>query len=87
MNFRLLIDYEVIEFIEALPRKDRLLLRNRFVAIQDFPGRYSDYTESDSTGRRVDIHTCGKYAIKFWADHADQHLKILDVHFADRSRS
>lgn len=53
MNFRLLIDYEVIEFIEALPRKDRLLLRNRFVAIQDFPGRYSDYTESDSTGRRV----------------------------------
>ena len=86
MNFRLLIDYEVIEFIETLPRKDRLSLRSRFVAIKDFPGGYSDYTESDSTGRRVDIHICGKFAIKFWADHADQHVKILDVHFADRSR-
>jgi mRNA-degrading endonuclease RelE of RelBE toxin-antitoxin system len=86
MKYRLLIDYEVIEFIESLPRKDQRLLRNRFVAIQAHPGRYSDYPESDSAGRRVAIHICGKYAIKFWEDHADQHVKILDVHFADRSR-
>jgi len=86
MNYRLLIDYEVIEFLETLPRKDRLLLRNRFVAIQDYPRRFSDCTELDSTGRRVDIHICGKYAIKFWEDFADRHLKILDVHLADRSR-
>jgi hypothetical protein len=85
MNFRLLIDYEVIEFLETLPRKDRLMLRNRFVAIQDFPGHYSDYVEYDSVGRRVEIHICGKFAVKFWADHVDRHLKILDVHFADRS--
>jgi mRNA-degrading endonuclease RelE of RelBE toxin-antitoxin system len=65
MNYRLLIDYEVIEFLETLPRKDQRLLRNRFVAIQDFPGQHSDYTESDSTGRPVDIHICGKFAIKF----------------------
>lgn len=87
MKYRLLIDYEVIEFIETLPRKDQRTLRNRFVAMQDHPGRYSDYTEYDITGRRVDIHICGKYAIKFWADHADQHLKILNAHFADRHRS
>lgn len=87
MSFRLLIDYEVIEFMEALPRKDRLVLRNRLVAIQDFPSRYSDYTEYDLTGRRVDIHICGKFAIKFWADHADRHIKILDLHFADRPRA
>ena len=86
MNFRLLIDYEVIEFLETLPRKDQHLLRHRFVAIRDAPSRHSDYVESDSTGRRVDMHICGKYAIKFWEDHADQHVKILDVHFADKSR-
>ena len=85
MNYRLLIDYEVIEFLEKLPRKDQRLLRNRFVAIQGFPSRYSDYTESDSTGRSVGINICGKYAIKFWEDHADLHVKILDVHFADQS--
>ena len=56
MKYRLLIDYEVIEFIEKLSRKDQQLLRSHLVAIQDYPGRYSDYDEHDSEGRRVDIH-------------------------------
>lgn len=85
MKYRLLIDYEVIEFLETLPRKDQKLLRNRFVAIQDYPQKFSDYAESDNTGRRVDIHICGKYAVKFWEDHPDRHLKILDVRLADKS--
>jgi hypothetical protein len=84
MKYRLLNDYEVIEFIEALSRENQRMIRNRLVEIQDYPGRYSDYTEYDSEGRRVDIHICGKYAIKFWEDHPDKHLKILNVHLADR---
>jgi hypothetical protein len=85
MKYRLLIDYEVIEFIEALSRKDQRRLQDRFVAIQDYPQKFSDYTEADSAGRRVSIHICGKYAIKFWEDHADRHVKILDVRLADKS--
>jgi hypothetical protein len=87
MKYRLLIDYEVIEFIETLSRKDQLLLRNRFSTIQDYPSQHSDYVEYDSEGRRVDIHICGKYAIKFWEDHADKHVKVLNVHLADRPRN
>jgi hypothetical protein len=34
VNYRLLIDYEVIEFLETLSRRERLLLRNRFIAIK-----------------------------------------------------
>lgn len=86
MNYRLLIDYEVIEFLETLPRRERLLLRNRFVTISDQPRAHSDYTEPDETGRPVDIHICGKFAIKYWLDHADRHIKILEVHLADRPR-
>ena len=85
MSYRLLIDYEVIEFLETLPRKDRKLLRDRLVALQGDPPGFSDYAESDSTGRRVDIHICSKYAVKFWEDHADRHVKILDVRLADKS--
>ncbi|MGO8766575.1 MAG: hypothetical protein ACLQSR_15730 [Limisphaerales bacterium] len=85
MKYRLLIDYEVIEFLETLPRQDQRLLRNRFVAIRDDSQKFSDYREADSEGRRVNIHICGKYAVKFWEDHADRHLKILDVRFADQS--
>lgn len=87
MKYRLLIDYEVIEFLETLARRDQRLLRNRFVEIQNAPTRFLDYTEADRTGRPVGIHICGKFAIKFWEDHADKHLKILDAQFADRTRA
>jgi hypothetical protein len=83
MNYRLL--YEVIEFLENLSRQDQQLLRNRFVAIRDNPQSFPDCTETDYTGRRVDINICGKYAIKFWQDHADRHIKILHVHLADQA--
>jgi len=86
MNYRLLIDYEVIEFLETLSRREQRLLRDRFVDIRDNPQQFSDYTEPDHTERRVDIHICGKYAIKFWQDHADRHVKILNLHLADQPR-
>ena len=86
MNYRLLIDYEVIEFLETLSRREQRLLRDQFVAILDDPQKFSDYNELDYTSRRVDIHICGKYAIKFWQDHADQHIKILNLHLADSGR-
>lgn len=58
MSYRLLLDYEVIEFLETLSRREQRLLRNRLVAIRDNPRKFSDCTEPDLTGRRVDIHIC-----------------------------
>jgi hypothetical protein len=49
MNHRLLIDYEVIEFLETLSRREQRLLRNRFVGIRDDPQKFSDYTEPRNT--------------------------------------
>ncbi len=56
MNYRRLIDYDVIEFMESLPRPEQRLWRKRFVAIRDDPRRYSDATDHDDSGRRVEIH-------------------------------
>jgi hypothetical protein len=86
VKFRLLIDYDVIEFLESLSRGTGLQLRNRLVAIGEDPSAYSDYTEPDETGRAVDIHICGKFAVKYWVDHADKHVKVLEVHLADSPR-
>jgi hypothetical protein len=36
--------------------------------------------------RELGVHVFGKFAIKFWDDFADRHVKILDLHLADRSR-
>ena len=85
-SFRLLIDYEVVEFVERLPKSDRQNLRARFVLLRDHPAACTDYTEPDAANRSVALNICGPYAIKFWVDHADRHIKILDVHLADRRR-
>jgi hypothetical protein len=83
---RLLIAIEVLDFLRTLrPREQRDLLKY-FRDIAAFPSNFSDFVEYDSTGRRVDVHVFGKFAIKFWNDFADRHVKILDLHFADRSR-
>ncbi len=39
---------------------------------------------SDCLGRLVQIMIVGNYAITYWIDDADQHIKILDIHSADR---
>ena len=82
---RLFIAVDVLDFLRTLrPREQRDLLQ-RFRDIAAFPSRFSDFVEYDSSGRRVDVHVFGKFAVKFWDDFADRHVKILDLHFADRS--
>lgn len=80
---RLLIDVEVFEFLRTLKRREQEGLLKRFREIAAFPARFSDFVESDTAGRRVDVHVFGKFAIKFWDDFADRQVKILDLHFAD----
>ena len=85
-SFELLIALDVVEFVERLPKVDRMMIRNRFLEIRENPGRHSDYGEPDAVGRIVDINICGRFAVKYWTDHADRQIKILDVHAADRQR-
>jgi hypothetical protein len=70
--FELLVAYDVFEFIERLSRVEQLAIRKRFVQIRDFPHNYSDYSEPDDVGRRLEIHIYGKFALKYWIDHADR---------------
>ena len=83
---RLLIDMDVLDFLRTLRSHDQRDLLKRFREVAAFPSTFSDFIEPDSAGRRVDVHIYGKFAIKFWDDFADRHVKILDVHYADRSR-
>ncbi len=86
MDYKLLVDFEALDFVASLQAKDRRLLRDAFLRIQRNPRKHSDYTETDDAGRLLDVHLAGRFTIKFWEDHADGHLKILDVHFADEAR-
>ena len=83
---RLFIAADVLDFLRTLPPREQRELLKRFREIAEYPARFADFAEHDATGRRVDVHVFGKFAVKFWDDFADRHLKILDLHFADKAR-
>jgi mRNA-degrading endonuclease RelE of RelBE toxin-antitoxin system len=84
MQYRLLISIEVIEFMERLPAWTRQVLRNGIAAIGRDPLGRSDAEDYDEIGRLLQIAIAGDYALTYWVDDADGHVKILDVHAADR---
>ena len=84
MPYRLLVSIEVIEFIERLPSKTRDALRLSIRSIGRDPMGRSDALDRDATGRRIQIAVIGDYAVMYWVDEADQHIKVLDIHAADQ---
>jgi mRNA-degrading endonuclease RelE of RelBE toxin-antitoxin system len=84
MNYRLLISMDVVEFIERLPAKRRKALRVAIAAIGEDPMGRSDALDHDETGRVLNISISGDFALMYWIDDADRHIKILDIHAADR---
>ena len=82
--YTLFISINVVEFVERLPRRLRLGIRNGIKDIQEDPLGVSDAADYDSTGRMVHIYVVGDYALTYWVDDADRHVKILDIHSADR---
>jgi hypothetical protein len=83
VKYRLLIAVEVLDFAAALTRREQELLWERFREIREHPHQYSDYREADSKGRWLDVHVHSGFAIHFWEDGSDHHLKILHLCRAD----
>ena len=84
MKYRLLIAVEVLDFAAALSRREREAQWKRFRAIREYPHHYSDCSEPDSEGRLLDVHVHSGFAIHFWEDGADPHVKIPHLCRADR---
>lgn len=83
-DYTLLVSWQALQFLERLPPGQRKRLRDRCVAICGYPANFSDYRETDHTGRYLDVHVCGRHAILYWEDFTDRHLKILEIRNADR---
>ena len=83
MAYRLLVDLEVLATLDAMPRKIRTRLLDHFHKLRTSPDLYSDYHEHDRIGRRVEISVAAGYAIHFWIDFADRHVKVIALMPAD----
>ena len=79
MAFRLLIDFDVLDFVANLPASQRHRLYVHFRDIQKFPGNYSDYVEPDDEGRLMNVSVFNGLRILYWTDRADRHVKILHI--------
>jgi len=84
MSYRLLIDFEAMAFLSQLKKRDQRLIHERLRQIQDYPSNWSEFTERDATGRLLHVNICGDFAITFWEDFADRHVKVLEIARADR---
>jgi len=84
MEYRLLIDLEVIEIMDGLPKRVRKRLLDQLLKIRSFPTNHSDYHEQDAVGRRVEICILAGWAIHYWIDFADRHVKVLALKSADQ---
>jgi hypothetical protein len=81
--YRLLVDWEVIEKINRLPIRTRRILRKALSNIVTAPDQFSDYREPNPRNIPLDVHLCAGFAIKYWIDFADRHVKVLDLEAAD----
>ena len=83
MKRRLLLDSDVVEVLDGLPTSVRNAIWRRFQEIAKFPDQFEDFQERDSTGRQLSGHVFGEFAILYWDDLADRHVKVLEVLRAD----
>ena len=83
MKYRLLIAIEVLDFSQSLSKREQTALWKRFREMTDAPHRFADYSETDSTQRELDVHIHAGFAIFFWEDASDRHVKILHLRCAD----
>lgn len=83
MPYRLLIDLAALELLMQLPSARRRRFIEHFHQLQDFPSVHSDFRDADSAGRLVQVSIFDGFAIYYWIDEADRHVKILEIITAD----
>ena len=83
IRYRLLVDWEVVEKLNQIPLPTRRLLRQALARIAEAPDAASDFREPNPRGIALDIHLSAGYALKYWIDFADRHIKVLELERAD----
>jgi hypothetical protein len=82
-DYRLLVDWEVIETVNGFPVMLRRAIKDVLVRIGKHPDQMCDYVESHKRGLDLAVHLAKNYAIKYWIDFPDRHVKIIEIVSAD----
>ena len=84
-RYNVFLRFEAIEALKATGGLQRKQLSTYIDQLGNNPDSAGDYTERDDTDRIIEIKVVGQYAITFWADHAAEEIKVVDIRRADRA--
>lgn len=79
IKFQLFIAEEVLEYIPELPRAEQRQVVKTILDLTKAPETLAHGLLTDRVGRTLHLHRVGKYAIEYWVDHADQHIKVMMI--------
>lgn len=78
------VEGRLAELLPRLKRTERDRLLRRLERLRTNPFLEGDYTEQDEVGRPIQVLLVGRFAVFFWASHADKKVKVLDLKPAGR---
>ena len=80
-----MVDLDVVTFLQGLPKQTRDRLVQHFKRLRLSPETLSEGSRQDSAGRRTEISVFAGFTVHYWIDHADRHIKILELRAAGGS--
>lgn len=79
ISYSVYVEARVAESLPRLKSAERERLLRFCHKLRTDPFLEGDYIEHDDIGRLLQVLVVGRHAIVFWADHAIQEVKILDL--------
>jgi len=82
--YKVFLRLEAVEALRAIPSAESGRIARFIDSLTGDPFQDGDYAEKDETERGIEVKVIGQYAITFWADHAVDEVKVVDIRRADR---
>jgi len=77
--YRVFIAADVVAMLRTIRSGEKHLIARLFEQLADNPFRTGDFVERDEVGRPIQVVLIGRFAVYYWANHADREVKILDL--------
>jgi hypothetical protein len=84
-DYRLYLRFEAAETLRILRGAQRTAIIAFVDSLKSDPNSRGDYSETDETGRNIEIKVIGSFAITYWPDHPVKEVKVVDISRADRA--
>jgi hypothetical protein len=79
ISYSVYVEASVAESLPRLKSAERERLLRFFNKLRTNPFLKGDYIEHDDIGLLLQVFVIGRHAVVFWADHAVNEVKILDL--------